>query len=155
MDRNVTAELRTACSTARCTGLPSSCRTSIFVSIGEPRCAAVVSIIQFSPALASKRNRSASEAEPKIRPLTAHGISTLLAFGGSSFGSVSTNSVMSLAISLNERRDRKISESTGTSISPVFSGFTFTVCAEGRLKPTSSISVSLPAGALRGKQPVT
>ena len=35
--RKVTAELRTAWRTSRCTGLPSACSTSIFVSIGEPR----------------------------------------------------------------------------------------------------------------------
>src|SRR2546422_7689491 len=61
MERKLMAVLRTACSNNRSTGLPSARNTSILVSAGDPRCAAWVSMIHVWPALASKRNRSASD----------------------------------------------------------------------------------------------
>ena len=71
MPRNVTYESRTACSQSRSTG-GRGVSTSIFVSIGEPRRAASVSITQVCPALAWKRNkidvgrRTPSEHNPAV-----------------------------------------------------------------------------------------
>src|SRR5205809_6117817 len=61
MERKLMALLRTACNNSRSIGFPSACSTSIFVSTGEPSCAACVSMIQVWPALASKRKRSTSD----------------------------------------------------------------------------------------------